>query len=126
MKTREQKQKDLEALTQQFQEATAAMLIGFNKLTVTKDQELRRQLDQAGAKYSVVKNTLARHALEGRVEVRQRQPGSVHVQGWRGRRQSRRASGCRSYCELAFEGSVDLEGHVPDQLSGAAARDGSV
>ena len=65
MKTREQKQKDLEALTQQFQEATAAMLMGFNKLTVTKDQELRRQLDQVGAKYMVVKNTLARRAVEG-------------------------------------------------------------
>ena len=65
MKTREQKQKDLEALTQQFQDATAAMLIGFNKLTVTKDQELRRQLDQVGAKYMVVKNTLARRAVTG-------------------------------------------------------------
>ncbi|HZH91911.1 MAG TPA: 50S ribosomal protein L10 [Pyrinomonadaceae bacterium] len=65
MKTREQKQQDLEALTQQFQEATAAMLMGFNKLTVTKDQELRRQLDQVGAKYMVVKNTLARRAVEG-------------------------------------------------------------
>ncbi len=65
MKTREQKQKDLEALTQQFQDATAAMLIGFNKLTVTKDQELRRQLEQVGARYMVVKNTLARRAVEG-------------------------------------------------------------
>ncbi|MBC7821429.1 MAG: 50S ribosomal protein L10 [Planctomycetaceae bacterium] len=65
MKTREQKQKDLEALTQQFQEASSAMLIGFNKLTVGKDQELRRQLREAGASYSVVKNTLARKAAEG-------------------------------------------------------------
>ena len=65
MKTREQKQQDLEALTQQFQEASAAMMIGFNKLTVAKDQELRRQLREAGAQYSVVKNTLARKAAEG-------------------------------------------------------------
>src|SRR5918995_249629 len=36
MKTREQKQKDLAALAQQFQDSTAAMFIGFNKLTVSK------------------------------------------------------------------------------------------
>src|SRR5205085_11466493 len=65
MKTREQKQRDLEALAQQFQTATTGMLIGFKKLTVAKDQELRRQLRDAGARYSVVKNTLARKAAEG-------------------------------------------------------------
>ena len=65
MKTREQKQKDLEALAQEFQTATAGMLVGFRKLTVAKDQELRRQLREAGARYSVVKNTLARKAAAG-------------------------------------------------------------
>ncbi len=65
MKTREQKQKDLDALAEQFQAASAGMLIGFNKLTVAKDQELRRQLAEAGARYTVVKNTLARKAAEG-------------------------------------------------------------
>lgn len=65
MKTREQKQRDLEALTEQFQAASAGMLIGFNKLTVSKDQELRRQLAEAGARFTVVKNTLARKAAEG-------------------------------------------------------------
>ena len=65
MKTREQKQKDLEALAQQFQAASAGMLVGFKKLTVAKDQELRRQLRDAGASYTVVKNTLARKAAAG-------------------------------------------------------------
>lgn len=65
MKTREQKQKDLNALTEQFQRATAAMIVGFNKLTVPKDQELRNQLREAGVSYEVVKNTLARKAAEG-------------------------------------------------------------
>ena len=65
MKTREQKQKDLESLAEQFQAASAGMLIGFKKLTVAKDQELRRQLRDAGASYSVVKNTLARKAAAG-------------------------------------------------------------
>ena len=65
MKTREQKQRDLEALAREFQAASAGMLVGFKKLTVAKDQELRRQLREAGARYSVVKNTLARKAAEG-------------------------------------------------------------
>jgi large subunit ribosomal protein L10 len=65
MKTREQKQKDLDALAEQFQAASVGMLIGFKKLTVAKDQELRRQLREAGARYSVVKNTLARKAAVG-------------------------------------------------------------
>jgi large subunit ribosomal protein L10 len=65
MKTRAQKQKDLETLTEQFKNAKSAMLVGFQKLTVPKDQELRNQLREAGISYSVVKNTLARKAAEG-------------------------------------------------------------
>jgi large subunit ribosomal protein L10 len=65
MKTREQKQKDLEALAQQFQAASTAMFVGFKKMTVSKDQELRNRLREAGADYTVVKNTLARRAAEG-------------------------------------------------------------
>jgi len=65
MKTREQKQKDLEALTEQFQKATAAMLVGFQHMSVPKDQELRNALREAGVSYEVVKNTLARKAAVG-------------------------------------------------------------
>jgi len=65
MKKRAQKQKDLEALTEQFKSANAAMLVSFQKMTVPKDQELRRQLREAGVSYSVVKNTLARKAAVG-------------------------------------------------------------
>ncbi len=65
MKTRAQKQKDLEALTEQFKNAKAAMIVGFQGLTVPKDQELRNQLREAGISYEVVKNTLARKAAEG-------------------------------------------------------------
>ncbi len=65
MKTRAQKQKDLEALTEQFKNAKAAMLVGFEGMTVPKDQELRNQLREAGVSYGVVKNTLARKAAEG-------------------------------------------------------------
>ncbi|HKZ79622.1 MAG TPA: 50S ribosomal protein L10 [Pyrinomonadaceae bacterium] len=65
MKTREQKQKDLEALSEQFRKAKSAMLVGFRGMTVAKDQELRNQLREAGISYEVVKNTLARKAAEG-------------------------------------------------------------
>src|SRR5215213_2336405 len=65
MKTREQKKKDLEALTEQFKNASAAMVVGFQKMTVAKDQELRNQLREAGVSYEVVKNTLARKAAVG-------------------------------------------------------------
>jgi len=67
MKSKAQKQKDLEILTEQFQNASAAMLVSFQKMTVSKDQELRNQLREAGGTYSVVKNTLARKAAEGTV-----------------------------------------------------------
>ncbi len=65
MKTRAQKQKDLESLTEQFQQAKAAMVVGFQGMTVAKDQELRNQLREAGVSYEVVKNTLARKAAAG-------------------------------------------------------------
>lgn len=65
MKNREQKQKDLDALAEAFKSANAAMLVSFKNMTVAKDQELRRQLRDAGVSYSVVKNTLARKAAAG-------------------------------------------------------------
>jgi large subunit ribosomal protein L10 len=65
MKNREQKQKNIDALTEQFKNANAAMLVSFHKMTVAKDQELRRQLREAGVDYAVVKNTLARKAAAG-------------------------------------------------------------
>src|SRR6476620_3904526 len=65
MKSKAQKQKDLESLAQQFQNANTAMVVGFKGMTVAKDQELRNQLREAGVSYEVVKNTLARKAAAG-------------------------------------------------------------
>ncbi len=65
MKNRKQKQDDLNALMEQFKNTNAAIVVGFDKMTVAKDQELRGQLREAGVKYKVVKNTLARKAVEG-------------------------------------------------------------
>ncbi len=65
MKTRERKQEDLNALTEQLNNSKSAMIVSFSKLTVTKDQDFRNQLRSAGANYKVVKNTLARIAVKG-------------------------------------------------------------
>lgn len=65
MKTRETKQKDLAAITESLANSKSAMVVSFTKLTVTKDQEFRNSLREAGAKYQVVKNTLARIAVKG-------------------------------------------------------------
>ena len=65
MKTKERKQNDLNALAEELNNSKSAMIVSFNKLTVTKDQEFRHQLREVGAKYQVVKNTIARLAVKG-------------------------------------------------------------
>jgi large subunit ribosomal protein L10 len=65
MKTRERKQEDLNALTEELANSKSAMIVSFNRLTVDKDQEFRNRLREAGAKYQVVKNTIARLAVKG-------------------------------------------------------------
>lgn len=65
MKSKETKQKDLNALSESLQNSTSAMVVSFSKLTVSKDQEFRSRLREAGANYQVVKNTLARIAVKG-------------------------------------------------------------
>jgi large subunit ribosomal protein L10 len=65
MKSRETKQQDLTALTASLQNSKSAMLVSFSGVTVQKDQEFRNSIRDAGAKYEVVKNTLARIAVKG-------------------------------------------------------------
>lgn len=65
MKTRETKQRDLAALTESLQNSKSAMIVSFSGVTVAKDQEFRNSIREAGAKYEVVKNTLARIAVKG-------------------------------------------------------------
>jgi large subunit ribosomal protein L10 len=77
MKTRETKQKDLAALTESLQNSKSAMVVSFTKLSVTKDQEFRNSLREAGAEYQVVKNTLARIAVKGT----QFEPATEHFKG---------------------------------------------
>jgi large subunit ribosomal protein L10 len=52
-------------LTEEFQGASHAIVGTFAKLTVEKDFELRKAVRGAGARYRVVKNTLAERAAKG-------------------------------------------------------------
>ena len=65
MKTRDEKQQEIEALKQEWSSTNNAVVVSFQGLNVEKDQQLRRQLREAQLQYRVVKNTLAQRALEG-------------------------------------------------------------
>jgi large subunit ribosomal protein L10 len=61
---REEKQQQMESLRQEFAAARAAFLVEFQGLTVARDTELRNRLRRAAVRYRVVKNRLARRAVE--------------------------------------------------------------
>ena len=65
MKTRLQKESEVEELRREFEEAPNALLVGFQGIKVEADERLRRELRQAGLSYRVVKNTLAIRAAKG-------------------------------------------------------------
>jgi large subunit ribosomal protein L10 len=65
VKTRTQKEQDIEVLRNEFQESPNALLVGFQGIKVGDDERLRRELRQANLTYRVVKNTLAIRAAEG-------------------------------------------------------------
>jgi large subunit ribosomal protein L10 len=59
---RDEKQREIEALNQEFQKAKNLFLAGFQGLTVSQETELRRTVRATGSRYKVVKNTLAQKA----------------------------------------------------------------
>lgn len=63
--TKTQKQERVDKLQAELQSASTLVLASFTGLTVEQDLELRRALRQAGAKYRVIKNTLAERAAQG-------------------------------------------------------------
>lgn len=65
MKTKVQKEKEIEVLHQEFVESPNALLVGFQGIKVADDERLRRELRQASISYRVVKNTLAIRAAQG-------------------------------------------------------------
>lgn len=65
MKKKSDKEKELEALKKQFEEAQNIFVTGYEKLTVQQDFELRKAVRGAGGEYRVVKNNLAEKASQG-------------------------------------------------------------
>ena len=59
------KTEKVQQLAKELATSTTAIIGTFSKLTVAKDYELRKALRGAGAKYQVVKNTLAELAVKG-------------------------------------------------------------
>jgi len=63
--TKAKKAEDIQKLKTDLEKASSMIVGTFSKLTVAKDYELRKTVRSAGARYRVVKNTLARKASEG-------------------------------------------------------------
>ena len=63
--TRARKKEQVEKLSADLQNVSNAVVATYSKLTVAQDYELRKVLRGAGAKYQVVKNTLAELAAKG-------------------------------------------------------------
>src|SRR6516165_12134281 len=65
MKKKEDKNKDLESLSQDLGELKNLFVTGYEKLKVGQDFELRKVIRGAGGTYRVVKNNLASLASQG-------------------------------------------------------------
>jgi large subunit ribosomal protein L10 len=63
--TRAKKVAAVEKLGGELKNASSMIVATYSKLTVTQDFELRKALRPTGAKYRVVKNTLAERAAKG-------------------------------------------------------------
>jgi len=63
--TRAKKNQQVESLGKELQNVSSLIVTTYSKLTVAQDYELRKTLRSSGAKYAVVKNTLAERAAKG-------------------------------------------------------------
>jgi large subunit ribosomal protein L10 len=63
--TRAKKTEQVEKLGAELQRVSTVIVTTYSKLTVAQDYELRKLLRSSGAKYTVVKNTLAERAAKG-------------------------------------------------------------
>ena len=63
--TKAKKAEQVEKLSADLKNVENAVVATYSKLTVAQDYELRKALRGAGAKYRVVKNTLAERAAKG-------------------------------------------------------------
>ena len=65
--TRAKKSEQVEKLGSELKKVSSLIVTTYSKLTVAQDYELRKSLRASGAKYLVVKNTLAERASKGTV-----------------------------------------------------------
>src|SRR4029077_6025403 len=63
--TKARKHEQVERLNKDLKDVSSAVVATYSKMTVAQDYELRKALRGAGAKYQVVKNTLAERAAKG-------------------------------------------------------------
>jgi len=63
--SRAKKKEQVDKLGKQLEKASSLIVTTYSKLTVAQDYELRKTLRGSGAKYAVVKNTLAARAAKG-------------------------------------------------------------
>src|SRR5580692_12566837 len=63
--TRARKTEQIEKLGKELQNVSSLIVTTYSKLTVAQDYELRKTVRSSGAKYAVVKNTLAERAAKG-------------------------------------------------------------
>ena len=63
--TKAKKTEQVEKLSKDLKNVSNVVVATYTKMTVTQDYELRKVLRAAGAKYQVVKNTLAEKAAKG-------------------------------------------------------------
>jgi large subunit ribosomal protein L10 len=59
------KTEQVEKLSSELQSVSSVIVATYSKLTVAQDYELRKTLRTSGAKYRVIKNTLAERASKG-------------------------------------------------------------
>ena len=62
---RDEKQNEVERLKSELIESGSVFVMSFQKLPVSEEWELRRQVRAAGGRYRVVKNTLAQLGAQG-------------------------------------------------------------
>src|SRR5215831_6734123 len=63
--TREKKSEQVQELGSELKKISSMIVATYTKLTVAQDYELRKTLRSSGAKYRVIKNTLAERAAKG-------------------------------------------------------------
>jgi len=63
--TRAKKSEQVDKLGKDLKNVSSLIVTTYSKLTVAQDYELRKTLRSSGAKYAVVKNTLAERAAKG-------------------------------------------------------------